>query len=178
LWNDPFSFSMGFGGGARRLPALPNAIWFFFASSQNHLSLRDDLPSNGNLAAIFQSPYLPAYMMSMGLFALPLMALPPVARLLRRWARGFVRQETVSFITDVTQWHRYRLAWEVDRVCFALDDNNIMESTISPHAPLGVVIWIDNQYMAWTPNGRLGYGNLETLHPAWIEIKDFHLERA
>ena len=178
LWNDPFSFSMGFGGGARRLPALPNAIWFFFASPQNHLSLRDDMPSNGNLAAIFQSPRLPAYMLSPGLFALPFMALPPVARLLRRWVRRFVRQETVSFITDVTQWHRYRLAWEADRVGFALDDYNIMESTSSPHDPLGLVIWIDNQYLAWTPNGHLGYGNLETLHPAWVEIEDFHLERA
>ncbi len=178
LWNDPFSFSMGFGGGARRLPALPNAIWFFFASPHNHLSLRDDLPSNGNLAAIFQSPSLPAYMLSPGLFALPFMALPPVARLLRRLARRFVRQETVSFITDVNQWHRYGLAWEADRVCFALDNNNILESAISPHGPLGLVIWIDNQYLAWTPNGHLGYGNLEALKPAWVEIEDFRLDRA
>lgn len=176
LWNDPFSFSMGFGGGSRRLPALPNAIWFFFASPQNQLSLRDDLPSNGNLAAIFQSSSLPAYMLIPGLFALPFIALPPASRLLRRWARRFVRQETISFITDVTQWHQYKLVWETQRVCFALDDENIFEDTISPNDPLGLVIWIDNQFLAWTPDGHLSYGNLETPQPCWVEIKDFSLE--
>jgi hypothetical protein len=176
LWNDPFSFSMGFGGGARRFPALPNAVWFFFAAPQNHLSLRDDLPSNGNLAAIFQAPTLPAYMLIPGLLALPFMAVPPAARLLRRWARRFIRQEAVSFGTDITQWHRYGLVWESNRVSFALDDTNILESTISPDNPLGLVIWIDNQFLAWTPNGRLGYGNLETPQPCWVEIKDLHLE--
>src|SRR6187431_728447 len=29
LWNDPFGLSLGFGGNPFRLPALPNAIWFF-----------------------------------------------------------------------------------------------------------------------------------------------------
>src|SRR5512144_3136865 len=41
LWNDPFALSLGFGG-ERRIPALPNAAWFFFASAPNYLSLRDD----------------------------------------------------------------------------------------------------------------------------------------
>jgi hypothetical protein len=32
LWNDPFGFLFGFGGTRGRLPVLPNAAWFFFAS--------------------------------------------------------------------------------------------------------------------------------------------------
>ncbi|HSS96738.1 MAG TPA: hypothetical protein VLK33_06905, partial [Terriglobales bacterium] len=46
IWNDPFGFSLGFGGTAGRLPVLPNAAWFFFASSENYLSLSDDQPGN------------------------------------------------------------------------------------------------------------------------------------
>ena len=54
LWNDPFSLSLGLGGGTRRFPALPNAAWFFGASRQNYLSLRDDLSANGLIAQTFQ----------------------------------------------------------------------------------------------------------------------------
>src|SRR5574342_1167824 len=40
LWNDPFGLSLGFGGNPFRLPALPNAVWFFGASKENYLSFR------------------------------------------------------------------------------------------------------------------------------------------
>jgi len=35
LWNDPFGLSLGFGGQAARLPALPQAAWFMHASPPN-----------------------------------------------------------------------------------------------------------------------------------------------
>jgi hypothetical protein len=54
LWNDPFGFAFLKGGGVR-LPVAPNAAWFFFASPPNYLSLRDDLPAQGGLAATFRS---------------------------------------------------------------------------------------------------------------------------
>ena len=41
FWNDPFGMSIGFGGKPWRLPALPNAVWFFGASKENYLSFRD-----------------------------------------------------------------------------------------------------------------------------------------
>jgi hypothetical protein len=34
------------------------------------------------------------------------------------------------------------------------------------------VIWVDNQYAAWPPSGRLSYGTLENHLQAWIEIDD------
>jgi hypothetical protein len=177
LWNDPFSFSLGFGGGSRRLPALPNAVWFFFAAPQNHLSLRDDLPATGNLAAIFQSANLPSFVLVPGIVFLPFIFIPPVARLFRRLARRLIRQETVSFNADLTEWHDYRLIWEAHRICFSLDDQTILESSLSPRAPLGLVLWVDNQFLAWSPNGRFEYGNLGTELPAWIEIKELQLEQ-
>ena len=177
LWNDPFSFSLGFGGGTRRLPALPNAVWFFFAAPQNHLSLRDDQPGKGNLATIFRSPNLASYLLIPGMIFLPLFFLPPAARLIRRLARGVVQQETVSFDADLTEWHHYRLDWEAHQVCFTLDNHTILESYLTPRAPLGLVVWVDNQFLAWSPDGRFEYGNLGTVLPAWIEIKELQLEQ-
>src|SRR5690242_8468854 len=49
FWNDPFGFSLGLQGTTPRLPALPNAAWFFHASAKNHLSLQDHLPGSGFL---------------------------------------------------------------------------------------------------------------------------------
>ena len=88
LWNDPYGFSFGPGNGFVRLPALPNAAWFFIASAPNYLSLRDDLPAQGGLAATFQSPHWPAALLAFGALALPLLALPPVARVMRRLGSG------------------------------------------------------------------------------------------
>src|SRR5215211_7619336 len=41
LWNDPFGLSLGLGGNPFRLPALPNAVWFFGASQESYLSFKD-----------------------------------------------------------------------------------------------------------------------------------------
>ena len=176
LWNDPFSFSMGFGGGARRFPALPNTIWFFFASARNHLSLYDDQPAHGNLAGIFQSPSLPTLALLPGIILLPFLRIPAAARLFRRLARSLIRQETARFNADLTQWHHYKLVWETGGVRFLLDNSPIFESACAPSTPLGIVMWIDNQFLAWTADGRFDYGYLETVSPAWIEIQDFRIE--
>ena len=45
---------------------------------------------------------------------------------------------------------------------------------LAPKGPLGLVIWLDNQYAAWQPDGRLRYGTLEA-GPAWIEIRDLRI---
>ncbi len=55
VWNDPFGMGILSQAGGMRLPVLPNAAWFFFASPPNSLSLRDDLPAQGALAATYRS---------------------------------------------------------------------------------------------------------------------------
>jgi hypothetical protein len=57
-------------------------------------------------------------------------------------------------------------------VLFEVDDTQVFESAVSPNPPLGLVIWIDNQYAAFTPEGRIGFGVLENPEPAWLEVKD------
>jgi hypothetical protein len=174
LWNDPFSFSLGFGG-QQRLPALPNAAWFFFASQPNYLSLRDDLPSSGALAATFRSPKIPAPVLGLGLPALPLLAWKPSARLLRRLVRTFVKESGTALTLNPTEWHEYTLTWEAEGVICQVDGETVLETPVVPRPPLGLVIWIDNQYAAMPPDGGLKWGTLPNAVNAWIEINNLEI---
>ena len=171
LWNDPFSLSMGLGGAAQRFPALPNAAWFFFASPPNYLSFRDDLPAQGFLAATFQAPAIPAPICWRWLP--PAWRWPPCplgpgwcAVLLRR----LVRQSAALVPGDVTAWHTYTLDWQPDGVTFMVDGDTIAAAPVAPRGPLALVLWIDNQYAALPPTGRLRYGTLANPGPAWLEV--------
>ena len=174
LWNDPFGTAL-VKGSQVRLPTLPNAAWFFFASPPNYLSLRDDLPARGQLAAAFQSPAkLPAGLI-LSLPLLPLILLPPVGRLLRSQARRYVCQDTAELDLDPTSWHAYEIDWREEVVIFRLDGQKIFETKVNPEGPLGLVIWVDNQYASLPPDGRLGYGTLANEMAAWIEVADLKL---
>jgi hypothetical protein len=174
LWNDPFSLSLGFGG-SRRFPALPEAAWFFFASPPNYLSLRDDLPAQGGLAATFQSKSMPPPLLAWGALGLPLLVIPPLARLLRRLGRRFVKQDAIALPVDSVEWHSYRMDWAADRVVFGVDEGIVWETRTSPAPPLALVIWVDNQYASWAPDGRLKLGTLANPEPAWIEVDQLTL---
>jgi hypothetical protein len=175
LWNDPFSMGLLTGKGLLRLPALPNTAWFFFASHPNYLSLRDDLPAQGGLAATFQSPAWANALLPFGIVLLPLLALPPAARLLRQTGRRIVRQAAIKLPADPTEWHDYGLQWKRDRASFRIDGSTILETEVSPANRLGLVIWIDNQYLSFTPDGRLQYGLLASLEQNWIEVSEISL---
>jgi hypothetical protein len=185
LWNDPFGFSLGFGGNALRLPCLPNAAWFFQASPENHLSFRDDQPARGFLVQTFCSPRIPSPLLMPGILGLPFLSIGKLSRLARRLVSKLVQEDTKTcdapaevrrtsepVSLDVTQWHAYSLEWSSNRVAFAVDQVIVLETPLAPRGPLGVVIWIDNQYAAWKPDGRFGFGVLESPE-AWLEIKNF-----
>lgn len=170
LWNDPFNASLGVGGTARRLPAVPNTAWFFHASPANYLSLRDDQPASGFLAAVFSAPNLPALALLPALPALPLLAWKVTARLLRRLAGRLVRDQAARLEVDPTAWHAYRMEWHHDRVRFLVDGETVFESHLSPRGRLGLVLWIDNQYAAFPPDGHLQAGTQASPEPAWLEL--------
>jgi len=175
LWNDPFGFSLGFGGTRGRLPALPNAAWFFFASQQNNLSLRDELPGSGALAATFQSPRIPTLALTPAALALPLLAWSPTSRWLRRQAAKVIRQDAVTLKINPTDWHEYELSWQNDFLEFSVDGKLVLQTQITPQPPLALVLWLDNQYATWQPSGRLSYGTLATPPDCWVEIKGLRL---
>jgi hypothetical protein len=187
LWNDPFGLSLGFGGNPFQLPALPNALWFFGASKESYLSFRDvstvgfatDVPpsarggeaANGFLAQNFRSPRFHPLLIPAGL------AVPFSRKTTRRLMGRVIDEDGVRLDVDVAQWHKYRLDWRGDRVSFEVDDTPVFESPVSPKPPLGLVIWIDNQYAAFTPEGKIGFGVLENPEPAWLEVKDIEINK-
>jgi hypothetical protein len=177
LWNDPFSLSIGLGGAAQRFPALPDAAWFFYASPPNYLSFRNDLPAQGFLAATFQAMSIPTPLLALGSPLAALLALPLAAQLGRSLLRRVVRQDAALISTDVTAWHKYTLDWEMKRVVLQVDDQVILETSVSPCGPLSLVLWIDNQYAALPPRGRLRYGFLSNPTPAWIELAEIKLTK-
>ncbi len=205
LWNDPFGMSLGMGGSPFRLPALPNAVWFFGASEENYLSFRDsraersdegtsrsavearaanenrasttsgatDAPFsaqrgvyNGFIAQSFRAPKFHPSLIRAGL------ALPFSRKTTRGLLGKIIDEDGIRLSVDVTQWHRYKLDWRESEVSFEVDDTLVFETEVSPNPPLGLVIWIDNQFAAFTPEGKIGFGVLENPEPAWLEIKD------
>jgi len=206
LWNDPFGMSLGFGGKPFRVPALPNAVWFFGASEENYLSFKEHFrperseerslrrtqskgasrssgldtsrenhrgttrPAvNGFLAQSFRAPRFHP------LLALAGLALPFSRVLTRRLMSRVIAEDGIRLSVDPSQWQRYRFEWSEKRVLFEVDDSLVFESVVSPNPPLGLVIWIDNQYAAFTPDGKIGFGVLENAEPAWLEIKDLEV---
>jgi hypothetical protein len=173
LWNDPFGLSLGFGGNPFRLPALPNAAWFFYASPQNYLSFKNlstnarGVAANGFLAQTFRSPKFHPLLIPAGL------ALPFSRVATRNLLSKVIDEASSALSVDVTQWHRYRLEWSMNRVVWDVDNARVFESPVSPNAlrSLGVIIWIDNQYAAFTPEGRIAFGVLEN-GDEWLEVKD------
>jgi hypothetical protein len=166
LWNDPFGLSLGFGGNPFRLPMLPNAVWFFSASSHNYLSFTNDKPAQGFLAQVFRAPKFHPLLIPAGL------SLPFSRKTTRNLLGKVIEEDSKTLGVDVTQWHEYRFEWSPQRVLFYVDDVQVFESTMSPNPPLGLIIWIDNQYAAFTPEGTIGFGVLENTEPAWVEITD------
>jgi hypothetical protein len=165
LWNDPFGFSPGFGGNPFRLPALPNAVWFFHASPQSYLSFHNDKPAAGFIAQTFRSrPYDPMLVPAGLVF-------PLSQKTARRLLRHVIGEDAVRLGVDVTQWHSYKFEWRPTRVVFEVDNIKVLETTISPRGPLGLVVWIDNQYAAFRPDGKVGFGVLKG-GEEWIEVED------
>ena len=170
LWNEPFGLSLGFGGNPLRLPALPNAVWFFHASSKNYLSFRDDQPAQGFLAQVFSSPSFHPYLLT----TIPTFLFSK--RKARQALSRFINEDSAAISADTTQWHNYRFEWSLNQLAFWVDDVQVLETSVSPRSPLGVVIWIDNQYAAFTPDGKLNWGLEKNLSEAWLEIENIEMK--
>ncbi|KAA0253129.1 MAG: hypothetical protein EDM79_21265 [Chloroflexi bacterium] len=167
-WNDPFGMSLGFGGNRFRLPTLPNAVWFFGASKENHLSFSDK-PAKGFLAQTFRSPKFHPSMIPAGV------TLPFSPKTTRRLLSNVIAEDSSALDVDITQWHSYKLEWMESGATWFVDDSLVFESPIKPNPPLGLVIWIDNQFASFTPDGKIGFGVLENPESAWLEIGDLAL---
>lgn len=175
LWNDPFSFGFGPAGVSKLLPVLPNAAWFFYASPRNYLSLRDDQPGSGFHVKTFRSPLIPSVFSLLAVSLLPFFFIRPTARFMRRFLRTFIKEDTKAIGVSIDQWHTYSLLWQENLVAFEVDGSLVFKTALSPKGKLGLVIWIDNQFFRFDPEGYLTMGYLETHSEQALEIRQLAL---
>lgn len=168
LWNDPFGMSLGFGGRRWQFPALPNAAWFFSASKENHLSFGEKT-AQGFLAQSFNAPIFHTLLIPTGL------VFPFSRKAARKLLSRIIAEDSSVLDVEITQWHNYRIEWSQRGVVWHVDEVRVFESPVSPNPPLGLVIWLDNQFAAFSPDGKIGFGVLENSEPAWLEITDLNL---
>ena len=171
FWNDPFMMT-----GAR-VPTLPRAVWFFYASPPSDMRLDLEVPGWGWKAATIDA---------LRPIALPLALIAPLAvlamnlrplrtRLWRPIQRALQIQES-TLPGEMTEWHTYQLTWGRERSRFEVDGEPVLDQAPSPRGPLGFVMWLDNQYMVVTPWGRVRWGLLEVPSQQWMEVDRLEIE--
>jgi hypothetical protein len=178
FWNDPFSIALGLGGMTQIFPVLPNAAWFFFSSPENSLSFHDHDPSSGFLATAFKSPHESPLRLVPELALFPLLIFHSWAKRIRAKLSRIIGEDSIQLSIDVTQWNEYEINWKSDKVEFLVNTEPVFATNTSPTGPLGLVIWIDNQYASFKPSGEIKTGVLKSSTPAWMEIEELVIKHA
>lgn len=168
FWNDPFAMS------GPRIPMLPRALWFFYASPPSDMKLDIATPGCGWKAAALDAlrPEVLAPALAAPLLV-PLMRAPAIYR--RAWP-GIQRRLRIAEALipgAMTRWRDYRLEWGEKLARFFVDGQLILNAP-APRGPLGLVIWCDNQYMIATPQGQLGHGYLPAGNQ-WLEFSRLNI---
>ena len=171
FWNDPLLMT-----GAR-MPTLPRAVWFFYGSPPSNMKLDLQAPGHGwkaatidalHPAALLLAPVAPLAVLLMNLRPLYRTLWPPIQRALN------VHEAPVN--VDMTVWHTYAIEWKPQQTQFNVDGDPILKNAPSPSGPLGFVMWLDNQYMVVTPQGRFGWGLLDVSERQWMEVDRLTIE--
>ena len=172
FWNHPLRLT-----GPRSL-ALPQALWFFYAGPPAHMPVALDQPGRGWKASTIDTR-TGRFLANAPLFALtsPLFRAPRIHRSL--WpsvqkAAGIAEQLVPAHMAE---WHVYTIDWLRTRVRFYLDGSLLLESDHAPAGPLGLVIWIDNQCLQFTPWGRFRWGLVAKEESQWLEIDWLAVEK-
>lgn len=172
FWNNPLPARGG-------LPALPQALWFLFASPPSEMELAHGVAGQGWKAATIDAGRWPALLWAP---VAPLVLLACRWAPIRRWLWPVVQQALAiaekELALDYTQWHTYQLIWLRDRVIFGVDGHQVLETPQGPRGPLGLVLWIDNQWARVTPDGRFGWGLLDVDEPQWLQYEDLQIRSA
>lgn len=179
FWNDPFAISLGQAGAARRLPAAPQALWFFYGSPPNDMSFVNGVAGHGWKAASLRTPRLPSWLLALPAgVAAALSALPLLRRPVIRAAKAAVTAAECELPAALDQWHHYRLDWNQDGARFWVDDELVLAAPQPPAGRLGFVAWIDNQYAVVTERSGLKFGVLSTDQEQRLDLAELRFTSA
>lgn len=173
FWNYPFLMPEG------RLPSLPRAIWFFYASPPSDMPLAYGTPGFGWKAATIDTLHPRAMMLiPLAPLVIPLMHIPPLYRLiwppLQRMLR--IREVLIPDTIAMDTWHVYTIEWGMRHARLAVDGQPVLEYAPSPSGPLCFVAWVDNQYLVVTPQGRFRWGLLAIPDRQFVDISWLAIE--
>jgi len=177
FWNDPFSLSLGMGGAARKLPSAPQCAWFFYGSPPLDLPLAEGVPGNGWKAATLRFRNIPSPLLApIAVGGVALASLPPLRKWALAQARRVYRAEERVLSIDPSQWHTYVIEWRPASAGFFVDGAEILLSMHPPLPPLGLVLWIDNQYAVASAEKGFGFGVLPIAREQTLELEAARIE--
>lgn len=171
FWNDPF-FMTG-----KRLPALPRAIWFFFASPPSNMKLDLHAPGHGWKAATIDAARWPFFLLlPTAPVAVLLMNVRRVYRALWPLGQHAIGVSEAPIEAGMTEWHTFAIEWGVTTARFFVDGELVLDCGTPPRGRLGFVMWLDNQYAIVTPWGRFGHGLVDAPGRQWMEVDALIIE--
>ncbi len=172
FWNDPFTLSIGQAGAARRFPALPQALWFFYGSKENDIQLGGDTSGYGWKAQSIRSPSIPSLLLApMAAMGIPMTIVPQIRRILWKYATRIIHTTEIKLDVPLSRKHLYAIEWKQEGAIFFVDGNEVLNVARPPTCPLGFVLWIDNQFAIASPEKGLRFGIVPTIHGQWLEIE-------
>jgi len=171
FWNHPFAPNeRGF--------RLPQAVWFFFASSPGNIALAQGVPGHGWKAAVINARrWQFLALLPTAPLGFLLMRFPYLYRKL--WGIGQRAIGVSEALLDgarLAQTHTYELVWKPDGVVFAVDNRIVHQAAHAPPDALGFVAWMDNQYAVVTPQGHFQFGLLDVPREQSLVIEHIAIE--
>lgn len=152
----------------------PRTVWFFFGGPPHDVPLAMGVPGDGFKAAVLDAQRLAFYaLLPTAPIGVLLMRVPALYRRLWPIAQRAIGASEVSLdYVDLTVPHTYEVRWDSDRVRFAIDGSNVVDTPSAPAGPLTFVAWIDNSYAIATPQGRFRFGLIAESEPQWLDLED------
>ncbi len=154
------------------LPRLPRAIWFFCCTPPGNMQFDLLCPGQSWKAATIDSDRPAALALTpLAPLAVPLMRVPLLYRALWPIAQQAAAIREAPVIADMRDWHTYTIEWGERHSRFLVDDRLILERAPSPRGPMCLVIWIDNQFLELTPQGRFRWGLTANASDQWLDVE-------
>jgi hypothetical protein len=169
FWNKPFTMQGNWF-------TLPEAIWFFYTAPPSNMALVPGLPGWGWKAQVIHTT--PASILSNVVPTAVGAAYGRVrsnAHLTGRAMQRFTGAHEAIVTEDMTEWHTYTLEWHSHESLFWVDGARVLRVPKAPKKPLGLVIWLDNEYCVVTPRGELRFGKT-TAAEQWLDVDSVVVE--